>query len=489
MSPAIFFQLMDRLPQFKKVAQWLVLFILATIPLIFGAVHPIVQGLYSFLILVGLGGWLLYAVPELEWKKLLRSWLLVPIILITYIALQSLPLPLPVVELLSPARAARINMVNTLAQAGLTVAPLSDNGVAGLQSAIFVFSLLLYYLALTTLLRRNRKIIQGILLVIACVGLFEGLYGLLQMMNPDLGILWLPAIAGKGATGTIIYKNQYASLLNMCWPLVFAGGLAYWDPFQDGSKRRSQKSRLQYLIQSFSSVHVQIPFFFLATGVMILAIIFSFSRGGILAMLLLIVFLNLFMPLSRKMKLFLTGLLVFFIGGYGSLLGFEGVISRFNTIDESGLTRFHIYFSSFPLLLDHWLVGIGLGSFKLLSGVYLKEFPENILFDRVHNDYLELAIEVGLPMVFLFFGWLISGVFVTGKELVQKSRVMREGRRGSLIVGCAAFCSLLGFLIHGLVDFGWRLPANALYAVTLLALVSWAIQDQGQLKSSPTSVP
>ena len=37
--------------------------------------------------------------------------------------------------------------------------------------------------------------------------------------------------------------------------------------------------------------------------------------------------------------------------------------------------------------------------------------------------------------------------------------------------------SLLGFLIHGLIDFGWRLPANSLYAVTLVALISYAIQD------------
>jgi O-antigen ligase len=210
---------------------------------------------------------------------------------------------------------------------------------------------------------------------------------------------------------------------------------------------------------------------------MILAVVFSFSRGGILAMLLLIVFLNLLMPCSRKIKLLLTVLLFVFLGGYGSLLGLDEVFSRFATIDGSGLTRFHIYMSSLPMLWDHWFTGIGFGSFQLLSGVYLKEFPENLLFDRVHNDYLELAIELGLPMALLFFVWLLGGVMVTGKKLVQKSRVIHEEYRTSIIVGCAAFCSLLGFLIHGLVDFGWRLPANALYAVTLVALISYAIQD------------
>ena len=36
-----------------------VLFVLATVPLLFGAVHPIVQSGYVCLVLAGLGGWLL----------------------------------------------------------------------------------------------------------------------------------------------------------------------------------------------------------------------------------------------------------------------------------------------------------------------------------------------------------------------------------------------------------------------------------------------
>ena len=480
MATAISFQLVDRLPQPEKLAQALVFFLLTTLPLIFGAVHPIVQGVYTLLILVGLGGWLLYALPELPWKDLSWFWLIVPIVLIAYIALQSLPLPLSVVELVSPARATRVQMVNTLAQTKLTTASISDNGVVGMQSAIFVFSLLLYYCVLTILLRRNKKIVLGLLYITACVGLFEGAYGLLQMMNPNMGILWLPITSKGAAHGTIIYKNQYASLLNMCWPLSLAGGLIFLESLKDAAKGRPATGKLQHFLQSLSLLNIQVPFFFFAAGVMILAVVFSFSRGGILAMLLLIIFLSLLMPCSRKIKLSLTVLLFVFLGGYGSLLGLDGIFNRFTTIDGSGLTRLHIYISSLPMLFDHWFSGIGFGSFQLLSGVYLKEFPENMLFDRVHNDYLELAIEVGLPMALLFFVWLLGGIVVAGKKLLQKSRVIDEENRTSMIVGCAAFCSLLGFLIHGLVDFGWRLPANALYAVTLVALISYAIQDHGR---------
>lgn len=461
----------------QNTAQALVFFLLVTLPLIFGAVHPIVQSSYTFLILVGIGGWLLFVSPAFSSPVRSWFWLAVPIVLISYTVLQSLPLPLSVVELLSPSRAARINMVNTLAQTRLTSASLSDNGLAGMLSAIFVFSLLLYARVLTTLLNKNRKIIKTLLYIIAGLGLLEGIYGLFQVMNPAIGILWLPVTSKGAAHGTIIYKNQYASLLNMCWPLSLAGGLIFLESLKNTAQGRPVKGKWQSFLQSSSLLNIQVPFFFFATGVMILAVIFSYSRGGILVMLSLIVLLNFFLPCSRKVKLSLMVLLVAFLGGYGSLLGLEGIITRFATIDESGLTRFHIYVSSLPMLFDHWLSGIGLGSFPLLSGVYLKEFPENILFDRVHNDYLESAIELGLPMATLFFAWIFGWIFVTGKKLVQKSRLMHEGPRTSMIVGCAAFCSLLGFLIHGMVDFGWRLPANAFYAVTMVVLISYAIQD------------
>lgn len=483
MPTAISRQPVETSPQLEKSAHILVYFLLATIPLVFGAVHPIVQGVYTLLILVGLGGWFLFALPALPPPNLTRPWLVVPLILIVYIALQSLPLPLPLVEFLSPARAARLNMVNTLAEAQLTTAPLSESGIRGLQNAIFLFSLFVYYLILTALLNKKRTLIIGLLYVFACVGLVEGLYGLLQMMNPSIGILWLP-IKSKAAYGTIIYKNQYATLLNICWPLAIAGGLVFLESANDLAKEKSRKRGFRYFFQSLSAMNTHIPFFFFAAGIMILAVVFSFSRGGILAMLFTLVALVFILPYSRKITLLIALLLITFFGAYGSLLGLDEVFARFSTLDDSGLVRLQIYQASLPLVYDHWLTGIGLDSFKLLSGVYLKGFPENILFDRVHNDYLELAIELGLPMATLFFAWLFAGILVTGKKLVQQSRMFREERRVSMIAGCAAFCSLLGFLIHGMVDFGWRLPANALYAVTLLAIISHALTSR-----SPSTSP
>ena len=202
-------------------------------------------------------------------------------------------------------------------------------------------------------------------------------------------------------------------------------------------------------------------------------------------MLLVSFLLNFALPFSRKAKLLVTLLLVIFLGGYGSLLGLDGVVNRFSMIDISGLARLNIYKASLPLVYDHPLTGIGVDSYKLLSGVYLKEFPENTLYDHAHNDYLEAVIELGLPMAGLFFVWIFLGVAVSGKRLLERRVLVQDEQGAAIIIGTAAFCALLGFLVHGGVDFGWRLPANAVYAVTLVALVTNATRHKRHF-SEPT---
>ncbi|MBB5348089.1 O-antigen ligase family protein [Desulfoprunum benzoelyticum] len=464
-----------------QAPSWLALAIVVTIPLLFGAVHPIVQGAYVALILLGLGGWLLYTLPSLSGEGLSWRRLAVPIILMLYAALQALPLPLGLIALLSPARAERVAMVNDLAGAGLTLAPLGDNGIIGLQTAIFILALILLYLALTVLLRRDQRFPALLLTAIAAVGLAEAFYGLLQVMNPGIGMLWL-GIANPEAHGTIIYKNQYAALLNICWPLAVAGALLHLAPTgRAAAGPRGRPSLAQRLARSLTRLQPQVPILLFAAGVMILAVLFSLSRGGILAMLTVSVLLNLLLPLSRRTRLVAIVGIVAFIGVYGSMLGLDGIVARFGTIEDyTGEFRLQIYQASLPLLFDHWLTGIGVDAYKLLSGVYLKGFPDNVLIDRAHNEYLETAIEFGLPLAALFVGWLIAGMWRSGRRLTAAPAADRPAARKARIVGIAAFSALFGFLVHGLVDFGWRLPANAVYAVTLLALISWAVAELGQ---------
>jgi O-antigen ligase len=213
---------------------------------------------------------------------------------------------------------------------------------------------------------------------------------------------------------------------------------------------------------------------------MLLAVLFSLSRGGILTMLLVALLLLVILPFSKRWKLGFLALFAVLIAGYGSLLGLDLLFARFGSLDNSGAVRLQLYLASLPMLAEHWLTGIGLGSYTLLSPVYLKGFPAHILFDRVHNEYLELLIELGIPAASLLFIWMLVGMGRLATGLISSTgrQVNDPAARDRLILGTAAFCGLIGFFIHGMVDFGWRLPANLVYATTLLAICVTSIERQ-----------
>ncbi|MCB2173656.1 O-antigen ligase family protein [bacterium] len=452
----------------QTAAWWLVCSIIGTIPLLFGAVHPIVLGSYVFLILVGLGGWLAVTAEPGE-LRIGSFWSIVPLILMIWLVIQALPLPLSWVEIISPERAQRMIKVNELAGTDVSFLPLSENGPVGLYRSFLLLALLVAYYSVRTMILQNRQVLRWLLYSMVAVGLIEAIYGLMQFINPAIGMLWLD-IPGRAAHGTIIYKNQFASLLNMIWPLAVAAFAVHFAGLteQKDGPPISRKVRRQRRFLNISRIEAVL--FFAAAVPMLLAVLFSLSRGGILAMVLVFLLLVLLLPFGVKKKLIFGALLLVVLGGYGSLLGLDTIAARFGSISDSGGTRFGLYLASLPILFDHWLTGIGLESYTLLSPIYLQDFPATVHFDRAHNEYLELTLELGIPMAILLFTWLAAGLIkIAGKLTAPSLRTAEE--RSRCIIAVAAFCGLVGFLAHGLVDFGWRLPANLVYAVTLMAII------------------
>ena len=193
-------------------------------------------------------------------------------------------------------------------------------------------------------------------------------------------------------------------------------------------------------------------------------------------MFLLLLMLCYLLPGKRVNKLYVFSSLVMFSIGYGAIIGFEKILMHFNTIGASGIGRINTYISSLPLLMDHWFTGIGLESFSLLSPIYLKNFPENVHFDRVHNEYLEIFIELGVPCATILFIWLATLIVRIGLQLRRKPYGESSGGQYSTIIAIGIYCAIIGFLFHGLADFGWRLPANLIYATTLSALLTFKLK-------------
>jgi hypothetical protein len=450
-------------------------------PLLFGAVHPVVVGVYTAAILIACGGWLLLNSNRLPTHLFRSRALLFILFFIGWMVCTTLPLPMSFLEILSPVRAASLQAINQLAGTEIRWAPLTYSSSAGLMSAVFFFALLLYALSLNVLLGEDRSLLKKIMYVFIGMGVLEATYGMLQVINPNLGVLWLSGLtAGKGAArGTIIYKNQYASLLNMCWPLAVAAALLHFKKIQAAPPPRRRKTKRRRVIaEKINTDSLKgFLFLFLASFIM-MAVLFSQSRGGTISMVVIMVLLLFFLPLQRKNKIRLSFCLLLITIFYGSAFGFSAIIDRFQNIEGAGLNRINIYRNSLPMLYDHLITGIGLNAYELLSPIYLKNFPENIHFYRTHNEYLELAIESGLPVALLFFSTLFTALFFQAKRLYRYRGKKISNLSHAKITAIVSFCAITGFLFHGIADFGWHLPVNLLYVVTLVVLVVNGIRSQ-----------
>lgn len=125
--------------------------------------------------------------------------------------------------------------------------------------------------------------------------------------------------------------------------------------------------------------------------------------------------------------------------------------------------RLSMYQSGLRVLGDAPLWGTGLGTVIVVFAPYKAPVVDGVV-DHVHNDWLELPIQAGLPAATL----LLVGLAVFGRHVyagwLREPSLERRLRVGGGIA--AATC----FLLHAMVEFTWQIPANA---VVFLLILSW----------------
>lgn len=132
--------------------------------------------------------------------------------------------------------------------------------------------------------------------------------------------------------------------------------------------------------------------------------------------------------------------------------------------DVSAAYRLSMYRSSLKLILDHPVFGVGLGA----TQVAFRPYQENALqglVDHVHSSWLEILVETGLIGGAVFIsataGSLVSAIRRLGREHFRKQPAI-----------AAVVAAIIALLIHGLVEFNFQIPANALLLVTFLTAAS-----------------
>jgi len=437
-----------------------ILFIIATIPILFAAVQPWVWSVYSTLMISAfLTDW---------WQNRIRLSAaqgrgvnFAVILFFSTTMLLCLPLPGGILEYLSPVRFQALATARVLLDGPAGWQTLSYSPQVAFSWWLFLFSLCLFFVVVRDLCVESKKL-KLIVFIMIGVSVIEALYGLIQALVPSLGVLWVDYVQAYmgDARGTFINRNHFAGLIEMVLPLALGFTLA-----QGGW---GQRYTLKKILASERLNRQSV--FTLAVVMLLLALLFSRSRAGIAGALIgLFTFFLLARSAARSLSGYtwlLLGAIVVLLVIYSVKIGIGPIVDRFQELDTAN-SRLDYWRDSLPMVIDHPF-GIGLRNFDKVFPVYnLSNLSENVV-DHAHNDYLQLLIEAGwIGFTAVISGFLIFMVKSASK--IKRLNFQKDPMRFFLAVG--AFSGLVSMAFHSFFDFNLQIPANCVYFVILLAIV------------------
>jgi hypothetical protein len=430
-----------------------------------------------------------------------RTGLELPIALaIALVAFQLVPLPPALLRVLSPGAAAN----GTLPDLGKAIAeaggsPPSDlaERTAALQPAparpisvspeetrdrlvMLIALVALFYLTAAWCDRVERAYwLAGVLTLI---GALVSAVGLVQSFTWNERVLWFRrAPSSSYAFGPFVNHNHFAGFVEMIIPVAIGLGLSLFERRGRTSGetampagRSSGFGGTLHEGEAWSAASSQAGLALFAAVILVVALFFSLSRGGILSFLLsgsLLLALSWRRLRSRRAAWALVIGLPAAVLAIVAWIGAGIIRDRFTT--EAGVTNE----ASFRARAMVWSAAVRHGSEFLWVGAGLGAFEDSFSpytpagswarWDKAHNDYLQAAWEVGLAGCALL-AW--AGVVFSRR---YGWPALRQPGESVDFVRAGTALGLLSMALHSAVDFNLQIGANgALFAILAGMLVS-----------------
>jgi len=263
------------------------------------------------------------------------------------------------------------------------------------------------------------------------------------------------------ATGGFIYKNHFANFLLLCLSMGIGLLVASLSQHSADTTRKKLRNIVSALIGGKAVIRI-------ALALMVIGLVMSRSRMGNAAFFIAMTITGIFAFIyfkqrSKNLTILLISLFIIDTFILGAWFGLDKVKNRIEQTSLTQETRDEVNVYGLELIKKFPLIGTGAGSFY---AVFSMEKGDDIklFYDHAHNDYLQFAIEYGLPMT------LLLGVLVLAS--LRQAIYTLCNRKNNLMKGTAFGCmmAIIGMLIHITVDFNLQAPANAVYFVLILTL-------------------
>jgi O-antigen ligase len=438
-----------------KMVEGSLIFGIAIAVLAFGGAEPISFAIVQLIFLVAAALLIVRGVAPADsfsWRAFT-----IPALLISVVLLQLFPVPASWLSRFASSEASTADV----RWSSWSIEPHTTRN----QLLILVTCLIAFYFA--QLVSHDRKPKGRLVLFLLGLGTFEAFYGLVQYLS---GWQKIFAYAKKydleDATGTYINRNHYAGLLEMILPFGVALILYEYGKLRGNDPQSAASLKAMVQRRSFQKFVLCLCI----SVVLFAALIFSRSRMGILAASASILMMFGFAAISRRQG---KASLVFFAVfaalslGLAIWIGPEPIVSRFENVGQeySSLdqSRLSIWRDAVKLIERHTVLGTGLGTFPVaftsVQTAFLGQFV-----NHAHNDYVELASDVGVPTALMLFA---TFVFILARATRTFLRAPGKFDR-AIALGCVG--SIVAILLHSLTDFNLYMPANALVFSVVLGL-------------------
>lgn len=358
------------------------------------------------------------------------------------------------------------------ANALLSIPAVNTLSLDAYATQFFIIQLFVYVIFFAAALTfiDNQKRLRNIVIAVIAIGAAMAVFGVLQRLA-GAGEMIYGVRPTRQAIPFASFVNQhhFAAFMNMTLGLslglVFGGAL--------------RKDKILLLLS--------------AAFLMIVALILTGSRGGLLSFVGVSSFLLLPKFLIKKsasetvpnglinrfgrqfaliigLMVLLAGVLVTvsLLGGDQSLL--RGIGLQNNQADASN-GRIHFWSVALQIFFDYPILGAGLNAFGAAFTQY-DTWNGAYRIEQAHNDYLQILADAGI----LGFACVAAFIYFLFKKGWPAASAARHDFRSSTAMGALAGC--FGILVHGIFDFPLRTPSNAFFFLILAALATVSISHQ-----------
>jgi len=404
----------------------------------------------------------LWVRPSLGGTPAARRWLDGALVtLLAASALQLVPLPRRVLDVLSPSVATFLDAYRVDARiAAAATAPLAlDQLTTAYTLGLVAGAVLLFWSARALFTDGGVRLTAR---TIGVLGLLMSVIAVVQRAVRPGAVygIWLPIEAGASPIGPVVNPNQFAAWLLMALPLTAGYLVAHIETHRGIRGAQTWQARLGRVIDARSM--------YLAAAVVVmgLVVVLSGSRSALAGLLTAAVFgwiVGRRRTASEGRRVMLV-LLVLVAAVVAAWLNLDPLMERLNQVDSGLAGRMTIWRDTLSVAGRFWLAGVGLGGFQTAMVVFQTTTRE-VFYNHAHSQYLQLATEGGLL--------LTVPAVVALAALVGGARIALAADRSPIwSIRAGAACGLVAVAVESVWESVLRMPANGvLLAVTAAILL------------------